>query len=186
MSSLEHLTYWPTLTLASVIASVLPPAHDLTMANAESRVRQKPPKRWSMHPSRHEAVSDLLEEARLHFDYRSDDESDCERAHDTNIMGWFICFNQACRSSGWSSKKIAITIRMYPGRRYNAKVYHQRCNACNWLGKPKLDGTYEERVAYRLKAWSGIKVERPTYAGKSKAPHRRDLCEGCRVGHCSC
>jgi hypothetical protein len=140
-----------------------------------------------MYPMLHDDVSHLLEESNLHFDFykKDDDGENCIEEHDTNIMGRFTCRNRACGSSGWSSKKIAITIRMYPGARYNARVYHQRCLKCNSLGKPWLDDSYAERVAYRLKKWCGVQMEMVTYSGPSKKPHENEFCEGCKAGHCS-
>ena len=82
-------------------------------------------------------------------------------------MGRFICRSRACGSSGWGSKKIAITIRMYPGAKYNVWVYKQHCKGCNGLSKPGLDDSYAERVAYRLKKWCGIEMDRPNYSGQS-------------------
>ena len=143
-------------------------------------------RRWSMYQTLHDDVSRLLEENDLHFDlHENDDDQTCIKEYDTNIMGQFICRNPACGSNGWSSKKIAITIQMYPGAQYNARVYNQRCQGCNRLGKPRLDNSYAERVAYRLKKWCGINVDGPTYSGKSKRPHQSDLCEGCKNGHCT-
>lgn len=49
---------------------------------------------------------------------------------------------------------------------------------------PMPDDSYAERVAYRLLKWSGADQERPEYSGGSKGPHRSELCEGCRAGHC--
>jgi hypothetical protein len=40
------------------------------------------------------------------------------------------------------------------------------------LSKPILDDSYVERVAYRLKKWCGVELERP------------EFCEGCKAGHC--
>ncbi|KAB8070242.1 zinc-binding domain-containing protein [Aspergillus leporis] len=142
--------------------------------------------RWSLYPSHHDNVSRLLRKENLHFNFHVlDDPSSCIEDYDTNIMGRFICNNNACPSSGWSSKMIAITIRMYPGERYNARVYHQRCRRCNRLSRPIIDESYAERVAYRLKKWRGIQMEVPHYSGKSQGPHDSDLCEGCKAGHCS-
>ena len=142
--------------------------------------------RWSMYQALHDDVSRLLEDENLHFDFhQNDDGKGCSQTYDTHIMGRFTCRNTACASSGWSSKKIPITIRMYPGARYNARVYHQHCQKCNSLGKPYLDHSYAERVAYRLKKWCGVEMDRPIYSSESKGPHRRDLCEGCKDGHCS-
>ena len=148
--------------------------------------RQKSNQRWSMYSALHDDVSDLLEKDDLHFDFNeSDDTMNCIKTYDTNIMGRFICRNQACGSSGWSSKRIAITIRMYPVAQYNARVYNQRCQACNSLSKPRLDDSYAERVAYRIKKWCGIEMDRSNHSGHSKSPHQSDLCEGCKDGHCS-
>ncbi|KAI9708770.1 MAG: hypothetical protein M1820_003725 [Bogoriella megaspora] len=154
------------------------------MARKKTKSTPKSAKPWSMYSSQHDAVSDLLEEDNLFFDFHNDDDSDCEEEYDTNIMGRFVCHNGACKTSGWSSKQIAITIRRYSGAEYNARVYHQRCRACNQPSKPKLDDSYAERVAYRLKKWCGVQMERPQYAGQSKAPHKSHLCEGCKHGHC--
>lgn len=146
----------------------------------------QPEKRWSIFPSFHEEVSRLLEEDDVHCEFHElDDSQNCTRSYDTNIMGRFICRNRACGSNGWSSKRIAITIRMYPGATYNARVYHQRCKICNRLSRPILNESYAERVAYRLKRWNGIRVEQPYHVGTSARPHNSDLCEGCRDGHCS-
>jgi hypothetical protein len=80
--------------------------------------------------------------------------------------------------------RIAITIRMYRGERYNTRVYHQRCKACNSLSRPILDDSYAKRVAYRLKKWCGVELERPEFSGQSKGPHEAKFCEGCKAGHC--
>ena len=143
-------------------------------------------RRWSMHAALHDSVSRLLEENDLHLDFhKNDDSQTCIKEYDTNIMGRFSCQNRACNSNGWSSKKIAITIRMYHGAQYNARVYHQRCQNCNGLSKPCLDDSYAERVAYRLKKWCGIDMDMPPHSGRSKGPHQSDLCEGCKDGHCT-
>ena len=160
---------------------------------AQSRTATHMPKRkaksgrkWSMYPDLHDDVSLLLEEDNLYFDFHEDDNSrDCTNEYDTNIMGKFTCPNRACSSRKWSSRRIAITVRMYPGARYNARVYNQRCQGCDSLGVPSLDGSYAERVAYRLKRWSGIEMERPAYSGQSKGPHQTERCEGCKEGHCT-
>ena len=148
--------------------------------------RMKADSRWSMHQVLHPKVSALLEENDLYFDFNSADSArDCIETYDTNIMGRFECLNHACNSTGWPSKMIAITIRMYPAARYNARVYHQRCRRCNRLGRPRLDDSYAERVSYRLKKWCGIELDRPMFSGQSKGPHQKELCEGCKDGHCS-
>lgn len=163
--------------------------HNLHTSTTVSVKMGKPRKenRWSMHPDLHNKVMHLLEEHNLSFDFHEvDSPTHNTREYDTNIMGRFGCRNKKCASSGWSSKKIAITIRLYPNsNEYNARVWHQRCESCDQLGRLFLDeGSYAERVAYRLKKWKGIEMERPAYTGKSDGPHQSALCEGCKAGHC--
>lgn len=147
---------------------------------------KKPIAKWSMYQALHDEISALLVEEDLHFEFHEDDNAmRCTRTHDTNIMGRFVCYNRACKSSGWSSKKIAITIRLYPGQKYNARVYHQRCKFCTWVSRPVLDQSYAERIVYRIKKWNGIPVETPSGPVISSGPHNSELCEGCRAGHCS-
>ncbi|KAI0907486.1 zinc-binding domain-containing protein [Ustulina deusta] len=148
--------------------------------------RNKPPETSSMHSSKHPEVSRLLGEDNLHFKFHPiDEESGCTKVRDTAVMGRFICHNPKCSTNGWSSKQIAITIRMYPRREYNARVYHQRCKSCGSLSKPMLDDTYAERVAYWLKKWCGLHLEKPPHSATSKGPHKKRFCEGCKAGHCS-
>ena len=142
--------------------------------------------KWSMHPKLHGDVSRLLAEDELHLSFnRNDSTSGCIKDHDTNIMGRFACRNESCTAGGWSSLKIAITIRLYSGGRFNARVYHQRCQQCDYLSHPYLDDSYAERVAYRLKKWHGVEMETPEFGGKDGKPHHKALCEGCKAGHCS-
>lgn len=139
-----------------------------------------------MYPKLHDDVSRLLEEDDLYFHFHEvDDDKGPIKNYDTTVMGRFLCRNRKCASNGWSSKKIAITIRMYPGDKYNARVYHQRCKSCNYLSRPLLDDSYADRVAYRIKKWNGIRLDIPFYSGESKGPHNRHLCEGCKAGRCS-
>ena len=148
--------------------------------------RTKPIASWSMYEALHDEVSELLVDADLHLEFHADDgDTGYTRVHDTNIMGRFVCHNRACRAKGWSSKHIAVRIRLYPGQKYNARVYHQRCKFCNRLSRPLLDQSYSERIAYWIKQWNGIRVERPPVSNDNRGPHNRELCEGCRVGHCS-
>ena len=135
--------------------------------------KSMPNKPWSMYPTLHDDVSYILEKDDLHLNFhRSDSGRTCIKEYDTNIMGQFVCRNHACSSNGWSSKRIAITIRMYPRAQYNARVYNQSCQRCNRLGEPHLDDSYAERVAYRLKKWCGIEGARPIYSGQSNGPHQ--------------
>ncbi|KAI3567863.1 zinc-binding domain-containing protein [Fusarium oxysporum f. sp. albedinis] len=109
--------------------------------------------RWSMCPQLHRKVSPLLSKDNLRFKFHNvDDDSTCIKSYDTNVMGRFVCNNRKCATNGWSSKKIAITIRMYDNERYNVRVYNQHCKACNSTSRPLLDEkSYADRVAYRIK-----------------------------------
>ncbi|KAH6876400.1 zinc-binding domain-containing protein [Thelonectria olida] len=178
-SSINLFTFTPHITHASNNKKHLPNVF-LSMARRKS----KSVERWSMCPALHDDVSRLLEDDDLCFDFHPIDNEKCIREYDTNVMGRFICRNRSCHAGGWSSKKVPITIRMYRNDKYNARVYHQRCRACQSLSRPVLDDSYADRVAYRLKKWRGIQMEEPTFDRRSKAPHRKDLCEGCKAGHC--
>lgn len=152
------------------------------MARGSKRSKPRP---WSMHSELHGSVLSLLNEDGLWLGfYGVDDDINTIRNYDTNVMGQFLCRNPNCYSNGWPSKKIAITIRLYEGQKYNARIYHQRCLGCHQIGKPILDSSYEERVTYWLKKWNGVKVKRPIFSGRSKGPHNKALCEGCKAGHC--
>ncbi|KAF4455862.1 hypothetical protein F53441_1894 [Fusarium austroafricanum] len=133
--------------------------------------------RWSMYPQLHRKVSPLLSKDNLRFRFHNvDDDSTCIKSYDTNVMGRFVCNNRKCANNGWSSKKIAITIRMYDNERYNARVYNQHCKACNSASRPFLDEkSYADRVAYRIKKWSGIKLDPPHYSGEFTGEHEKDL-----------
>ncbi|KAM7194687.1 Zinc-binding domain containing protein [Naviculisporaceae sp. PSN 640] len=108
--------------------------------------------------------------------------------HRTNVVGSFSCVNPSCGTGAWSSGLVATVIRRFvlpTGMRYNATVYNQRCKTCHQLGAMNVDKeVYVERVAYRLKVWAGIPVERPFYEIKETPPHMEDLCEGCKRGVC--
>ena len=139
-----------------------------------------------LYPALHGNVARLLAEDGLFFDFHPvDDASGCLKDYETCVTGRFICRNPNCASSGWSSGKIAVIIRMYAGEKYNVRVYYQRCADCNALSKPSLEAaSYVERTSYRLKKWSGIEQEIPPYSGRVQGPHHSELCEGCRDGHC--
>ncbi|KAL5000906.1 zinc-binding domain-containing protein [Aspergillus recurvatus] len=164
-------------------------------------------KPYSTYPSLHSSVVEHLKPSGLTMAFHPVDTDEApSRTHvlkyNTNIMGVFACYNKSCPSRGWASKMVAVTIRMYrkdgdnhnhsgkgegrgkqPGL-YNVRVYHQRCKKCTFLSRPKLDESYAERVAYRLKKWHGIEVEQPVCVQKGKAPHVKRLCEGCKAGVC--
>ncbi|KAI1437300.1 zinc-binding domain-containing protein [Xylaria sp. CBS 124048] len=151
--------------------------------------RRGPPK-WSIWPTKHAEVQELLQAEGISFKFNPNDvdidtDDGQSKEYDTKIMGRFVCHNQNCATSGWASKHICITIRMYPGRQYNARVYHQHCKRCNGISAPILDDSYAERVAYRLKVWSGLQMVKPPFTSKkSNGPHEEELCEGCQAGHC--
>jgi hypothetical protein len=156
---------------------------------SRTRPKSKPQdldKSWSMYPALHDSVGRLLEEDDLSFTFFAIDEDKGSIAeYDTNIMGRFKCLNEVCTKAGWASKMIAITIRMYPEQQYNARVYHQRCKGCGSLSQPFPDDSYAKRIVYRLKKWSGIEMDRPSYTVRaSERPHESALCEGCKHGHC--
>ncbi|KAI1453959.1 zinc-binding domain-containing protein [Annulohypoxylon moriforme] len=106
--------------------------------------------------------------------------------YSTHVRGSFRCDNENCSKRGWSSGKVAIQIRGYPTNGYKAVVFNQRCRSCDTLGALTLDEkSYVDRVAYRLKKWAGIELEEPPHGHGGSPPHRRDLCEGCRLGVCT-
>jgi hypothetical protein len=139
-----------------------------------------------MFPSLHQdvvnAVSDEIASPEFHKD---DSDSAANKRFSTHVMGKFKCNNNACHNHGWGSKKVAILIRGYSKGKYNAVVFNQRCRSCNKLGNLKLDEeSYVDRVAYRLKKWAGIKLDRSYVASKKGPPHESSLCEGCKRGVC--
>lgn len=141
-----------------------------------------------MYPSLHEDVLNILSDAIVPAPWFSEDgnEHDATDEYPTNIMGRFSCYNRRCSKKVWGSKKVAIVIRRYPDNGYNAVVYKQRCKECNKLGVLRLDeNSYIERVAYRLKKWAGVPMERPDYTPRQLGPeHESHLCEGCKQGYC--
>lgn len=97
----------------------------------------------SMHLYLHDDVSRVLVADGLLFEFHQANVfENCIKSYDTNITGRFVCSNRACEVKRWSSKKIAIPIRLYRDERYNAVVWHQRCRNCKSLGQPILDSTY--------------------------------------------
>jgi hypothetical protein len=103
--------------------------------------------------------------------------------HESTLMGKFECKNHRSPLF-WTSGVIAIIIRGYPGNEYNAGVFNQRCKFCNGLGTLHANGSYVERVAYRLKKWAGVSMVPPPYKNKNGPPHKSELCEGCKAGCC--
>jgi hypothetical protein len=57
--------------------------------------------------------------------------------------------------------------------------------SCDRIGELTLDvESYVNRVAYRLKKWSGLDPDIPVYSGIAKRPHQKKYCEGFKAGHC--
>ncbi|KAK3898257.1 zinc-binding domain-containing protein, partial [Staphylotrichum tortipilum] len=69
---------------------------------------------------------------------------------------------------------------------YDAVVFKQRCRTCQHLDTMRInENSYIERVAYRLKKWTGVPMETPEYNGEERGPpHESSLCEGCKARCC--
>ena len=156
------------------------------MAKKSGTKKPFQPKKWSMRPQLDAEVQGLLLETGVKCEFHPQVTYDgTVNTYDTNVMGSFSCRNPKCGVVGWKSKRIAISIREFRNNKYNARVYHQGCRQCGWISKPKLDASYAERIAYRIKFWHGISQARPVYVDKkTRRPHKAELCEGCKAGHC--
>lgn len=144
---------------------------------------------WSFKPALdwHERVRGLIHAAGLSLEFDPFDDSDnCIEEKITNCLGHFECLNERCPSAGnlWSSGYTPIVIRLYPDREYNVKVYFQHCLKCNEIARPRLEESFAEIVAYRLKTWHGFPVEALPYSDKKDKPHLSHLCEGCKNRCC--
>ena len=139
-----------------------------------------------MFPILHQTIAnEVLEDIGPVRFHDNDSNAGSDKQWSTHVMGRFGCPNGLCGSGGWGSKKVAIRIRGYGGDEYNAVVFNQRCRACHSLGKLTLDeDSYVERVAYWLRKWAGMVLEKPPHSGKKGPPHRSELCEGCKQGCC--
>ncbi|RCI13158.1 hypothetical protein L249_0643 [Ophiocordyceps polyrhachis-furcata BCC 54312] len=156
------------------------------MAPNGGKKRGKQQKKWALYPDLHEAVTTKLEQDGIVLDFNHADDEDCLKHHNTNIKGRFLCRNNKCSNNGWGSSKIAVTIRLYKGSSYNARVYYQRCRGCNGRSKPFLDSSYADRVVYRMRKWHGREVvERLPGDARKGPPHEGGLCEGCIAGVCA-
>ncbi|RYN41688.1 hypothetical protein AA0114_g10647 [Alternaria tenuissima] len=138
-------------------------------------------------PELHQRIAEAVAPAITSTWFNHNTEAPFEHEYGTNIVGTFKCVNNRCKKKGWSSGVVATWIYGYSRNGYNAIVYNQRCKACDCLGSLKMDEeTYVERVAYRLKKWAGVKMERPFFGHKIlHGPHDSERCEGCKVGHCT-
>lgn len=142
-----------------------------------------------MCPSLHDAVLAALSNS-VHptpWFQSADTDAGATQTYKTHVISKFRCRNRRCSQLGWGSRKVAILIRGYAGNGYNAVVFNQRCKSCERLGGMTLDEkSYVDRVAYRLKKWAGVAMERRPFVGAAGGPeHERDLCEGCRRGYCA-
>jgi hypothetical protein len=170
-----------TLTIPDVITTVAPPQTN----RAHIYAQQEETRTSFTFPELHQRIAEAVAAEITSAWYNYDMEAHFEDKHTTCVMGKFTCENRACRQSGWSSKVVSIRIRGYPRSGYNAVVYNQRCKSCNRLGRFKLDEeSYVERIAYRLKKWAGVTVERPPFSEKNDGPHDSERCEGCKVDDC--
>jgi hypothetical protein len=145
-------------------------------------------KSFKIFPDLHQYVLEAISGTMIspRFNHNDDDDSlnGAEKIYSTHVIGDFTCSNHDC-GLAWPSKRVTIVIRRYPSYEYNAAVYYQRCKSCNSLGDLYLDETsYVDRVAYRLKKWVGVAVERPFYDERTSPPHISELCEGCIAGYC--
>jgi ribosomal protein L31 len=139
-----------------------------------------------LFPELHQSIAEaVFPEILSTWFQEDDDDDDCDEEWQTHVMGIFICTNNACKAQLWVSRMVPIEIRGYDSNGYSATVYNERCMSCNRLGTFVLDeDSYIGRVAYRLKKWAGVAVEKPYYGPKTGLDHQREFCEGCRRGKC--
>ena len=168
------------LTISDVNTIVAPPK--IHQAHIPSR-RQEP--RFFTFSELHQRIAEAVTPEITSTWYNHNKKADPEDRYTTSVMGKFTCRNRECKKRQWSSKVVAIGIQGYPRNGYNAIVYNQHCDSCKRLGSFKLNAeSYVERIAYRLKVWADVPVEKPPYGGPSRAPHESALCEGCKVDDC--
>jgi hypothetical protein len=138
-------------------------------------------------PELHQRIAEAVAPAITSTWFNHNTEAPFEHEYGTNIVGTFKCVNNRCKKKGWSSGVVAIWIYGYSRNGYNAIVYNQRCKACDWLGNLKMDEeSYVERIAYRLKKWAGVRMEKPSFGHKLlRGPHDSERCEGGKVGRCT-
>src|SRR5437868_2252844 len=80
------------ILIATIIA--MPPKKSTPPKKSRPAKKPKRPKNWSMYPSLHDDVSDLLREDNLSFRFHEQDhDKSCINDYDTNIMGRFTCRN---------------------------------------------------------------------------------------------
>ncbi|KAF4495696.1 hypothetical protein FAGAP_8160 [Fusarium agapanthi] len=140
----------------------------------------------SMYPELHKHVAKNLEEDGLEYTFRQNDQKvNIKQVHDTKVIGRFICRNRNCGFHRWFSNSIAIRIREYQGNEYNVKVYQQQCGRCKRHTRAELmELAYADRVAFHIKRWNGVDAEPPNIKVEPQSNHKKELCEGCKKGHC--
>jgi hypothetical protein len=174
---------------AQMLLSAFPPTKTTNPKRARKSVPQLPQETRefftfpALHPNVAAAVSPEISSA--WFNSAADDDDDTfDEDYNTHVMGKFICTKKTCKKR-WGSKKVAIEIRGYANNGYSAVVYNQNCKACGKPGTFELDiPSYVERVAYRLKKWAGVDMERPPFKAALGPPHESAFCEGCKRGKC--
>lgn len=152
----------------------------------KSSKRKVETREFFTYPELHQSVAEAIApQTSLSWFYEDNHNSRHNREHSTKVMGKFVCNNTACKKQSWGSKIVAVWIKEHARRGYSAVVYNQRCRSCDFLGDLTMDKEcYIERVAYRLKKWAGVEMERPPFEPKKGPPHETELCEGCKRGVC--
>ncbi|KAI1013729.1 hypothetical protein LB503_010651 [Fusarium chuoi] len=152
---------------------------------AHQTVNEEEPKS-SMYPELHNLIAENLAEDGLEYAFRLNDQRvGVKRVYDTKVIGKFICRKRNCGLRRWFSNSIAIRIREYEGKEYNVKVYQQQCGRCKQPTRAKLlELAYADRVAFHIKRWNGVDAKPPNIEVEPQWNHRKDLCEGCKKGHC--
>ncbi|KAF9344633.1 hypothetical protein BGX26_004091 [Mortierella sp. AD094] len=146
----------------------------------KTKSRNPMPSSWSLYPELDWSVDEKL--MKPHTFYDVDDGLHALKEYDTFVSGVFLC-SKRCSKRGWSSGKIAISIRLYDDDQYNARIHHQRCRGCDALSRPTLDAeAYGERVSYRLNKWSRFKVVLPKYESKQTPPTTVKIVKGVSSG----
>ncbi|KAI8317256.1 hypothetical protein K4K59_010013 [Colletotrichum sp. SAR11_240] len=115
-----------------------------------------------MFPRLHQAVATAVADDIGSTWFNQDSDQHPVKEWQTRIMGRFMCENEACDN-----------------------IFNQHCIDCKTLGAFMVDkDCYVERIAYRLKMWAGVEMERPDYNKTEGPPHEQELCEGCKRGYC--
>lgn len=167
------------------------PAHGPGEAKrAVQKIRARPPNRAETRisfkfPQLNKAVADAVSPFMTSPRFHEGNDQTAQHEYQTFVMAKFTCNHHEGSPRIWSSKKVAIVIRAYGKKGYNAVVYNQRCETCDNLGQIDLDeSSYVDRVSYRLKMWAGVQVEHRNFSRGDGPPHKGEFCEGCKAGYC--